>query len=132
MKFGLTVERGQKQQDFQNEESGQLQFDPGNSARHRATPLPTCWWGALTSSTRARPSRATRCRACRTASSGIWDLDGFAQDSWKLRPNFTLEYGVRFGKWTNNEELNGEGGYFTRRSTTRTPARSSIPARTSS
>ena len=42
-----------------------------------------------------------------------WDLDAFAQDSWKIRPNLTLEFGVRFGKWTNNEELNGEGGYFT-------------------
>ena len=41
-----------------------------------------------------------------------WDTDAFAQDSWKLKPNFTLEYGVRFGKWTNNKELNGEGGYF--------------------
>jgi len=42
-----------------------------------------------------------------------WDVDAFAQDSWNLRPNLTLEYGVRFGKWTNNEELSGqEGGYF--------------------
>jgi hypothetical protein len=42
------------------------------------------------------------------------DYDAFAQDSWKIRPNFTLEYGVRFGKWTNNKELSGqEGGYFT-------------------
>ena len=43
------------------------------------------------------------------ASSAIWDIDAFAQDSWKLRPNLTLEYGVRFGNWTNNEELNGQG-----------------------
>ena len=30
LKFGVTVERGQKQQDFQNEESGQPHFNPGN------------------------------------------------------------------------------------------------------
>jgi hypothetical protein len=42
-----------------------------------------------------------------------WDIDAFAQDSWKLRHNLTLEYGVRFGKWTNNRELHGLGGYFT-------------------
>jgi hypothetical protein len=36
----------------------------------------------------------------------------FAQDSWKLRPNLTLEYGVRAGYWTNNAELNGLGAYF--------------------
>ena len=34
----------------------------------------------------------------------------FAQDSWKLRSNLTLEYGVRAGYWTNNRELNGLGG----------------------
>ena len=34
LKFGLTIERGQKQQDFQNEESGQLWFDTGNNTRH--------------------------------------------------------------------------------------------------
>ena len=62
-----------------------------------------------------------------------WDVDAFAQDSWKIKPNFTLEYGVRFGKWTNNEELSdGEGGYFTPdRCTTPPRARSSIQARTS-
>ena len=42
-----------------------------------------------------------------------WNVDAFAQDSWKLRSNLTLEYGVRFGNWTNNQELSGLGGYFT-------------------
>ena len=27
----------------------------------------------------------------------FWNIDAFAQDSWKLRSNLTLEYGVRFG-----------------------------------
>ena len=43
----------------------------------------------------------------------FWDTDAFAQDSWKVKSNLTLEYGVRFGYWTNNQELNGLGGYFT-------------------
>jgi hypothetical protein len=113
LKFGITVERGQKQQNFQNEESGQPHFNPsnvsgtGNSAADMLVgrmsqfnqgtardgqPLPGMPWGEFR----------------------YWDVDAFAQDSWKIRPNFTLEYGVRFGKWTNNEELSGqEGGYFT-------------------
>ena len=113
LKFGVTVERGQKQQNFQNEESGQLHFNPsnitgtGNSAADMLVgrmsqlnqgtardgqPLPGMPWGEFR----------------------YWAIDAFAQDSWKLRPNFTLEYGVRFGKWTNNDELSGqEGGYFT-------------------
>jgi outer membrane receptor protein involved in Fe transport len=42
----------------------------------------------------------------------MWNSDFFAQDSWKVKPNFTLEVGVRGGYWTNNEELNGLGAYF--------------------
>jgi hypothetical protein len=42
----------------------------------------------------------------------MWNTDFFAQDSWKLKPNFTLEFGVRAGYWTNNAELNGLGAYF--------------------
>jgi hypothetical protein len=42
----------------------------------------------------------------------MWNLDLFAQDSWKLRPNLTLEYGVRAGYWTNNAEQNDLGGFF--------------------
>ena len=60
-----------------------------------------------------------------------WDVDAFAQDSWKLKPNFTLEYGVRFGKWTNNEERSRHGGYFTRSLYDPTRVRSSTRARTS-
>ncbi len=42
----------------------------------------------------------------------MWNVDAFAQDSWKLRTNLTLEYGVRGGYWTNNVELNGLGAWF--------------------
>ena len=60
----------------------------------------------------------------------MWNLDAFAQDSWKIRSNLTLEVGVRAGYWTNNAELNGLGNWFDPdhvRSRTRAP--SSIPVR---
>ena len=70
-----------------------------------------------------RPHRPVRRRARRATGNPppgepfgefrYWNIDAFAQDSWKLQPNLTLEYGVRFGNWTNNQELNGLGGYFT-------------------
>ena len=49
----------------------------------------------------------------------MWNFDVFAQDSWKLRPNLTFEYGMRAGYWTNNAELNGLGAYFDPGRTTR-------------
>ena len=42
----------------------------------------------------------------------MWNLDLFAQDSWKIRSNLTLDVGVRAGYWTNNAELNGLGTWF--------------------
>src|SRR4029450_11162330 len=36
----------------------------------------------------------------------------YAQDSWKLRPNITLEYGVRLDYLPQNYERNGLGTLF--------------------
>ena len=112
LKFGVTVERGQKQQDFQNNESGQLWFGTdnnlgtGNSAADMLV-------GAIGELDQGTAQKGKPLAGMPFGEFRYWDVDAFAQDSWKIRPNLTLEYGVRFGKWTNNEELNGEGGYFT-------------------
>ncbi len=112
MKFGITIERGQKQQNFQNNEAGQLWFGTDNSSGtgNSAADMLTGRIGSLTQGTAAKgnPSPGEPFGQFR-----YWDLDAFAQDSWKIRSNFTFEYGVRFGSWTNNKELNGLGGYFT-------------------
>ncbi len=103
LRFGVSAERGQKQQNFQNDEMGQLQFDPwatGGSGSAVADLLT----GRL-----ANYAQGTRIPQGEWR---YWNLDTFAQDGWKLRPNFTLEFGIRAGFWTNNQELNSFGGYF--------------------
>jgi hypothetical protein len=103
LRFGVSAERGQKQQNFQNDEMGQLQFDPwatGGSGSAVADLLT----GRL-----ANYAQGTRIPQGQWR---YWNVDAFAQDGWKLRPNFTLEFGVRAGFWTNNQELNSFGGYF--------------------
>jgi hypothetical protein len=37
----------------------------------------------------------------------FWNYEGFVQDSWKARPNLTIEAGLRVAKLPNNAELTG-------------------------
>jgi len=111
MKFGLTLERGQKQQNFQNLEAGELVFDAGTpgGTGNAAADLIT---GRLNSFTQGTAAKGSPSPGEPFGEFRFWNTDAFAQDSWKVKSNLTLEYGVRFGYWTNNQELNGLGGYF--------------------
>jgi hypothetical protein len=104
LKFGAKVSRLQKQQNFQNNEEGYFVYAPawssgstGNAVGDILTGRPTQYQGGTPS-----PDGEYR----------FWNFDFFAQDSWKVKPNFTLEFGVRAGYWPNNVELNGLGGWF--------------------
>jgi carboxypeptidase family protein len=103
LKFGFSAEKGRKQQNFQNDEMGYMEFDPwatggtGNALADMLT-------GRLATYRQGTQIPEGHWR--------YWNIDGFAQDSWKLKSNFTLEFGVRTGYWTNNEELQKFGGYF--------------------
>jgi hypothetical protein len=106
LKFGANLDRLQKQQNFQNNEEGQLIFAPawtsgGQTTGNAVGDIMSGYVTQYGSGTRG-PDGQFR----------FWNMDFFAQDSWKLRPNLTLEYGVRGGYWTNNQELNGLGGWF--------------------
>ena len=111
LKFGVSAERGQKQQNFQNLEAGQLWFGnentdgTGNSAADMLV-------GSVGQFNQGTARTGNPAPGQPFGEFRYWNIDAFAQDSWKLRQNLTLEYGVRFGYWTNNEELGGLGGYF--------------------
>jgi hypothetical protein len=42
----------------------------------------------------------------------FWNAEAFAQDTWRIRRNVTLEAGVRFAYLPNNAEVNGLGAVF--------------------
>ena len=42
----------------------------------------------------------------------LYNYEFYAQDSWKVKPNVTLEYGLRLGYFPQNEERNGMGVLF--------------------
>jgi hypothetical protein len=104
LKFGVSIERLQKQQNFQNDEEGQLVFAPGWTAGSTGFAVGDIFSGIISQMTQG--TRIDR------GEYQMWNYDFFAQDSWKVRPNLTLEFGVRAGYWTNNKELNGLGAIF--------------------
>jgi hypothetical protein len=104
LKFGVSVERLQKQQNFQNNEEGYFVFAPSWTPGSTGNAVGDLLTGRLTQFDQGTPSPDGEYR--------MWNFDFFAQDSWKLRSNVTLEYGVRGGYWTNNRELNNLGGIF--------------------
>lgn len=103
LKFGVTVERGQKQQNFQNNEFGEFQFDPWATGGTG---------GAIADLLTGRVSNYVQGTRIPEGQWQYWNYDFFAQDSWKVRSNLTVEFGVRAGYWTNNIEQNDLGGYF--------------------
>jgi carboxypeptidase family protein/TonB-dependent receptor-like protein len=114
MKFGVSVERGQKQQNFQNLEAGQVWFGTENDTGtgNSGADMLVGRVGSFTQGTARAGNPAPKGQPF--GEFRYWNIDAFAQDSWKLRSNLTLEYGVRFGYWTNNQEkLFDLGGYFT-------------------
>jgi hypothetical protein len=104
MKFGFTAERIQKQQNFQNNEETYLVFAPPWTPGSTGNAVGDILSGRITQYVQGTRPPSGEYR--------MWNIDGFAQDQWKLRPDLTLEFGVRAGYWPNNTELNGLGGWF--------------------
>lgn len=103
-KVGVVVERTTKTQNFQHSADIEAHFDD---------------WGVYGSSRNdvadvlaGRPDFFAIGQPSAIGSFVCWNLEAFAQDSWKVAKNFTLEYGLRFGKWTNNAETSGLGAVW--------------------
>jgi hypothetical protein len=104
IKVGLGVIRDTKNQNFEN-----------NS--HTAITLGGGWIPGTTGNDFGdllvgRPAQVDSGTALDPGTWDAWNFDAFVQDSWKVKKNLTLEYGVRFSKWTNNAEQNALGMVF--------------------
>jgi hypothetical protein len=105
LKFGASAQRLQKQQNFNANEEGYFVFAPSWTAYSTGSTVGDMLTGVITQFNQGSKQPAGEFR--------MWNLDFFAQDSWKLRPNLTLEFGVRGGYWTNNRGLTeGQGAFF--------------------
>ncbi len=103
LKFGGSATQLSKEQNFQNEENVQLIY--------------ANWASGTTSNTVAdmmtgKFAQAVQGTRIPVGNFRAWNFDIFAQDSWKVRSNVTLEYGLRMGYMPNNIEVNGLGAIF--------------------
>src|SRR6266545_1112281 len=103
-KIGVNVARDNKFQNFQNSAQTAITLGSGWIPGTTGTDFGDLLVGRL-----AQVESGT---ALNPGDFQAWNIDGFVQDSWKIRKNFTLEYGVRISKWTNNEEKGGLGAVF--------------------
>ena len=104
LKVGFSVERGNKFQNFQNDAHTSITLGSGWIPGTTGTDFGDLLVG--------RPARVDSGTALRPGNFRSWSIDGYVQDSWKIKKNFTLEYGVRLSKWTNNKETNNLGAVF--------------------
>jgi Carboxypeptidase regulatory-like domain/TonB-dependent Receptor Plug Domain len=103
LKFGALVERAGKIQNFNLEQEGRFIFAP--------------WGNGSTGNVFAdilvgRPAQVVASTDVPTGNFRLWNYEFYAQDGWKLRPNFTLEYGLRVAWYPTNEEVGGQGVRF--------------------
>jgi hypothetical protein len=98
LKFGALVEQGNKRQNFQDTSEGQLVLDQwtSNSTGNDWGDLLVGQFGSIDHSVRIP-----------TGNFRFYNYEFYGQDSWKLRPNFTLEYGMRLSYMTLNKERKG-------------------------
>ncbi len=103
IKAGISVERARKDQNFQNNE--QLSFSYGSW-------IPGSTGNDFGDILAGRPAGYGAGTKSIIGNFQNWTIDFFMQDSWKVRKNLTLEYGLRFSKMTNNVDRGERGSVF--------------------
>ncbi len=98
LKFGATIEQGNKKQNFQDTSEGQLEFNQWNSKGTNND------WGNLLVGQLGTVDHAVKIKP---GNYRFYNYEFYAQDAWKVRSNFTLEYGLRASHMTLNKERKG-------------------------
>lgn len=99
LKFGGLIEQANKEQNFQGRAEGAIVL--GAAWNQNATRSD---FGDLLV---GRPVDVQNSTVSPVGEFRFYNIEGYAQDSWKLRPNFTLEYGMRVAYLPTNKERNG-------------------------
>jgi hypothetical protein len=103
MKFGFLVERATKVQNVQSNVEGQIEFE-ADQARSTGNAFANLYTGRINGFDQSTKSLIGHYK--------FWNYEGYAQDSYKLRPNLTVEFGARLSYFGTNKETNGLGTVF--------------------
>jgi hypothetical protein len=100
MKFGALIEQGNKRQNFQGDPDSQglIGFNNWNGSGTGND------WGDLLVGQLTDVGHGTQPPI---GNYRFYNYEFYGQDSWKIRPNFTLEYGLRATHMTINKERKG-------------------------
>jgi hypothetical protein len=102
MKFGAFIEQANKKQNFNSDINIELaQWGQPNGTGNN--------YGDLLV---GRPIEVSMGTDVGTGNFRYYNYEFYAQDSWKVRPDFTLEYGARIAYLPLNVERNGKGVIF--------------------
>jgi Carboxypeptidase regulatory-like domain/TonB-dependent Receptor Plug Domain len=102
-KFGGLIERVDQVRNDSSNVEGRIEFE-SSQARTTGNAFANLYTGRINSISQDTNVPIGKFR--------FWDFEMYAQDSWKVRPNVTLEYGLRLSYFTNNEETQGLGTVF--------------------
>ncbi len=101
LKFGGYVEQANKIQNFNGDDEGGFAIQ-GDSSWVRGTTGNS--FGDLLV---GHPEQIFQTTSGPVGHFRYWNVEGFVQDNWKVRPGLTLELGLRVGYWPNNIERDG-------------------------
>jgi hypothetical protein len=93
LKFGGLIERATKFQNNSARTEGLIEFEAseGRSTGNAFANLYTGRINGIDQDTKVPDAHYK-----------LWNFEGYGQDAWKVRPNVTLEYGLRLSYFTNN------------------------------
>jgi hypothetical protein len=104
LKFGVSIDQLNKEQNFQNENEGQMQYYSWGQPGATGSTIGNLLTG--------RPGSYTQGTILPAGHFRQYNFAGFVQDSWKIRRNFTLEAGLRAAFLPNNTEIQGLAAIF--------------------
>jgi hypothetical protein len=104
LKFGGLIEQANKKQNFNTNAPGQIVLGAPWGAGSTGYDFGDLLTG--------RPAQLGNATSSRVGVFRFYNYEGYAQDSWKVKPNFTLEYGIRVSDFPNNFERNKIGLLF--------------------